>query len=69
VVPLSLGFRLMVFLLIWWYLTDTRTVEQQEMATLQFRIQQYRRAAEYFGSKVIKCENRYAKLAEQNRMN
>ena len=68
-VPVNLAFRLMVFLLIWWYLTDTRSLEEQEMATLQFRIHQYRKVAEYFGNKVLKCENRYTKLAEQNRMN
>jgi len=69
VVPVSLAFRLMVFLLIWWYLNDTRTIEQQEMASLQYRIRVYRKTAEYFGTKVINCENRYSALAEQQRMN
>jgi len=59
----------MVFLLIYWYLTDTRTFHEQEMASLQFRIRQYRKAAEYFGNKVLSAENRYTQLAEQNRMN
>lgn len=67
--PVSLALRLMVFLVIWYYLTDTRTPEEQRMVTLQFRIQQYRKVAEYFGNKVLKLENKYSKLADQNRMN
>lgn len=68
-VPLSLSVRLAVFLFLWWYLNYDGSTEQREMASIQFRIQQYRRAAEYIGNRVIKLEKRYYDIADTNRMN